>query len=173
MSPASFKHLFDEARRDPDFYKELAILEFTEELYRIMQEKEVSHTELGRRISSSQAYVSRVLNGGANFTLATMTKLGAALGMELRMHLAPAGSVTVWRDVVTEDHGTREVSSGVFTAAGDTVATSSPGSRAAEHFVAPLTPAASAQATPAAEGGRRAGDGGPGKTRPCDRPTQG
>jgi len=100
VSPRSFKELFEEARRHPDFHKELAILEFTEELWRVMQEQSVSGTELGRRIGSSQAYISRVLNGGANFTLATMTKLAMGLGMELKMHLAPSDAYTVWRDVL-------------------------------------------------------------------------
>ena len=86
--------------RHPDFHKELAILEFTEELWRVMQEQSVSGTELGGRIGSSQAYISRVLNGGANFTLATMTKLAMGLGMELKIHLAPADAFTVWRDVL-------------------------------------------------------------------------
>jgi transcriptional regulator with XRE-family HTH domain len=99
MTGRSFRELFEEARRHPGFHKELAILEFTEELCRVMEEQGVTHTELARRIGSSQAYVSRVLNGGANFTLASMTKLCMALGMELRMHLAPADSSTVWRDV--------------------------------------------------------------------------
>jgi len=101
MSAPTFEELFAEARKHPEFTKELAILEFTEELVRIMDEQGVTHTELARRIGSSQAYVSRVLNGGANFTLASMTKLSAALGMELRVHLAPAGSATAWRDSIS------------------------------------------------------------------------
>jgi transcriptional regulator with XRE-family HTH domain len=98
MDPKTFKELFEEAERHPEYHKERAILEYTEELSRVMQQQGVTRTELGRRIGSSQAYVSRVLNGGANFTLATMTKLAMALGMELRMHLAPSGAQTVWRD---------------------------------------------------------------------------
>lgn len=98
MSTRSFKWLFEEAEKHPSFHKELAILEFTEELSRVMRDKGVSGTELGRRIGSSQAYVSRVLNGGANFTLGSMTKLAMALGMELKMHLAPVHAVTAWRD---------------------------------------------------------------------------
>jgi transcriptional regulator with XRE-family HTH domain len=94
------RELWERAERDPEFHKELAILEYTEELWRVMQEHGVSGTELGRRIGSSQAYISRVLNGGANFTLATMTKLAMGLGMELKMHLAPADAFTVWRDVL-------------------------------------------------------------------------
>jgi len=100
MTPRSMRELWERAERDPEFHKELAILEFTEELWRVMQEHGVSGTELGRRIGSSQAYISRVLNGGANFTLATMTKLAMGLGMELKMHLAPADAFTVWRDVL-------------------------------------------------------------------------
>jgi len=98
VSTRSFKELFEEAESHPDFHKELAILEFTEELSRVMRDMDVSGTELGRRIGSSQAYISRVLNGGANFTLGSMTKLAMALGMELKMHLAPAHAATVWRD---------------------------------------------------------------------------
>ena len=101
MTPRSMRELWEAAERDPDFHKELAILEFTEELWRVMQEKGVSGSELGRRIGSSQAYISRVLNGGANFTLGTMTKLAMGLGMDLRMHLAPSTAATVWRDVYT------------------------------------------------------------------------
>lgn len=94
----SFRDLFEAAERDPAFHKELAILEFTEELVRVMHEQGVTPTELARRIGSSQAYVSRVLNGGANFTLGSMTKLAMGLGMDLKMHLSPADAVTVWRD---------------------------------------------------------------------------
>lgn len=98
MSGRSFKELFDEATSHPEFHKELAIIEFTEELSRVMREQGVTATELGRRIGASQAYISRVLNGGANFTLGSMTKLAMALGKELKMHLAPARMVTAWRD---------------------------------------------------------------------------
>jgi transcriptional regulator with XRE-family HTH domain len=156
MSPRSFKELFDEARRHPEFYKELAILEFTEELYRTMEERGVSYTELGRRIGSSQAYISRVLNGGANFTLASMTKLSAALGMELRIHLAPAESATVWRDVVSGQTGTREIGTSVLTARLEPMAVASETSRAADLYVAPVTRAAVATATSAERGARGA-----------------
>jgi transcriptional regulator with XRE-family HTH domain len=105
MTAMSFKDHFAEAEKHPGFHKELAILEFTEELNRVMQEQGVSGTELGRRIGSSQAYISRVLNGGANFTLGTMTKLAMGLGMELKMHLAPSGATTVFSDAVLSRPG--------------------------------------------------------------------
>jgi len=98
MTGSSLRKLWEAAERDPRFHKELAILEFTEELSRVMRAAGVTRTELGRRIGSSQAYISRVLNGGANFTLGSMTKLALGLGVELRVHLAPADTVTTWHD---------------------------------------------------------------------------
>jgi len=114
MTTRTFKDLFEEAEKHPDFHKELAILEFTEELWRVMQEKGVSGTELGRRIGSSQAYISRVLNGGANFTLGTMTKLAMGLGTELKMHLSPARAATAWRDYYPSGRLTSEAGGDVI-----------------------------------------------------------
>lgn len=137
MSGKSLKEMFAEAERHPDFHKELAILEFTEELWRVMQEQNVSATELGRRIGSSQAYISRVLNGGANFTLGSMTKLAMALGKELKMHLAPAHMVTTWRDY---SPAVRTTGAGAQVFAVDF---SEPEGAAARYAAAPATPHAS------------------------------
>jgi len=106
MTSRSLRETWEKAERDPDIQKELAILEFTEELTHVMREQGISGSELARRVGTSQAYISRVLNGGTNFTLGSMTKLAAGLGMELRTHLAPSGSSTVWRDRPRDEHRT-------------------------------------------------------------------
>ena len=97
-----FESLMRRARERDTYWTERAVLEFTEELVRIMNEAGVSRAELARRIGSSQAYVTKVLSGNANFTVATMTKLVRAFDSELRIHIAPAGigARTVWRDVI-------------------------------------------------------------------------
>jgi hypothetical protein len=104
----------------------------------------------------AEAYISRVLNGGANFTLASMTKLGAALGMELRMHLASRESFTVWRDVFVGQSAVREVRSRMFTAAFDPTRAGPADCGAAGLYGAPVTPAAAAEVAPAEEGGQGA-----------------
>ena len=98
MPARTFKQLFEEAEKQPGFWKELAIIEFTEELVRAMDEQGVSRSELARRTGTSPAYITKVLRGNANFTLGSMTKLAMALGLELKMHLAPRGAATSWRD---------------------------------------------------------------------------
>jgi transcriptional regulator with XRE-family HTH domain len=94
----SFKKLFEEARQHDDYWTEGVIVEFTEELARWMKEKKVSRSELAVRIGHSPAYVTKVLRGNANFTVATMAKLAKAMGAEVRIHLAPSGSRTTWYD---------------------------------------------------------------------------
>ena len=98
MTKKSFRGLFEEAGKHLDYWVAGAEIEFTEELARVMQGQSVSRAELARRIGTSQAYVTKVFRGNANFTLTTMVKLSRALGMDLRLHLARQGAVTHWKD---------------------------------------------------------------------------
>jgi len=92
MSKKSFSALFEAAERHDEYWTERAIIEFTEALARWMEEKGVSQAELAAAVGVSQPYISKVLRGNVNFTLATVTKLAHALGAEVHIHLAPIGS---------------------------------------------------------------------------------
>ncbi len=99
MTEPSFRQLFDDARRMPEYWEEGAIIAFTEALSAAMAEQGITRTELARRLGTSQAYVTRVLGGNANFTLKTMTKLAFALGMQLNVGLRPQqASITPARE---------------------------------------------------------------------------
>jgi len=89
MTERTFTQLFAEARRMPEYWEEGAILDFTEALYIAMEEQGVTRAELARRLGTSQAYITRVLGGHANFTLKTMSKLALALGLQLEVGLGP------------------------------------------------------------------------------------
>jgi transcriptional regulator with XRE-family HTH domain len=86
------KELFDQADQHLDYWVAGAEVDFTEELARVMAEKDVSRAELARRIGSSPAYITKVLRGNANFTLTTMAKLAFAVGMSVRIGLEPVGA---------------------------------------------------------------------------------
>jgi len=96
--PRSFADLLAEAEKRPEYWTAGLEIEFTEELCRVMEAQGVSRAELARRAGTSAAYITKILRGSTNFTLATMAKLGRALGMDVRLHLAPRGSRTVWKD---------------------------------------------------------------------------
>ncbi len=90
MKPRSFADLYEKAEQTEEFWVAGAILELTEEVVRRMEEQRVSRSELARRLGTSPAYVTRLLRGNANLTLATMVRLARALESELHCHLTPA-----------------------------------------------------------------------------------
>ena len=90
MKPRNFAELYRKAEQSEEFWIAGAILELTEEVVRRMEERGVSRSELARRLGTSPAYVTKLLRGNVNVTLATMVRLARALDSELRCHLKPA-----------------------------------------------------------------------------------
>ena len=89
MSKKSFAALFEAAERHDEYWTERAIIEFTENLSLWMELKKISQADLAVAMGVSQPYISKVLKGNVNFTMATMTKLARALGAEIHVCLAP------------------------------------------------------------------------------------
>jgi transcriptional regulator with XRE-family HTH domain len=87
----TFDDLYAEAERHDDYWTQGSVIDFTEEISRVMKQQGVSRAVLAKRLGTSSAYVTKILRGRANFTLASMTKMARALNCELRLHLAPAG----------------------------------------------------------------------------------
>lgn len=137
MPTKTFSALINEARRRDEHWEEWAISDFTEELSRRIDELGISRTVLAERLGASQPYVTKVLRGDANFTIRSMTKLARAVDRIVRIHLAPAGSVTVWKD---------DIAGGAYSAAHNKDATIP--------FGEPSSIAASARATAIGAGSR-------------------
>ena len=98
-----FTKFFVEAKKSDIYWVEGAIIEFTEEIVRLMKLRGVNRVELARRLNASPAYVTKLLRGDNNFTLETMVKVSRALGSELQLHLQPDGTITKWFDVVKSE----------------------------------------------------------------------
>ncbi|HEX7180704.1 MAG TPA: helix-turn-helix transcriptional regulator [Thermoanaerobaculia bacterium] len=93
-----YRRFIRESRASVDYWVGLPIVEFTEDVCRLMEEQNVSRAELARRLGTSRAYVTKLLGGNANFTLHTMTKVAMALGSAVHVHVADQNMVTRWRD---------------------------------------------------------------------------
>lgn len=98
MSLERYRQLLDRAESSPDYWREAAVIQFTEGLCRRMEEKKISKAELARRMGTSRAYVTRLLGGEANFTLGTMVKLALAVDGSLEVRIADKGVVPQWED---------------------------------------------------------------------------
>jgi transcriptional regulator with XRE-family HTH domain len=60
--------------------QERLILQATERILELMQQQNVTRTELARRLGKSKSWISQLLAGEANFTLRTLADVFAALG---------------------------------------------------------------------------------------------
>ena len=95
-----YRQMFQEAETHADYWIDGPITEFTEDLARLMKEKEVTRAELARRLGTSRAYITKMLGGNANFTLLTMVKLAMALDGAVHIHISDKRAVTRWRDKI-------------------------------------------------------------------------
>ena len=68
-------------------WTERAVLRATEEICLAMEREKISRAELARRLGTSPAYVTKVLRGKANFTLATLARIAYALEGEFKFRL--------------------------------------------------------------------------------------
>jgi plasmid maintenance system antidote protein VapI len=93
-----FRKFVQRAEASVDYWLGLPIVEFTEDICRLMDEQNVSRAELARRLGTSRAYITKLLGGNANFTLQTMVKVAMALGAAVHVHVADKNKVTRWRD---------------------------------------------------------------------------
>ena len=94
-----YRQMFKEAEASVDYWLAGPVTDFTEDLCRLMNERDVSRAELARRMGTSRAYITKLLGGNANFTLTTMVKLAMAVGGAVHVHISDQRAVTRWRDV--------------------------------------------------------------------------
>ncbi len=93
MKAKSFDDLYEEAKTHDDYWIAGTVQDFTEELFRLMESRNVTRSELARRLGTSPAYVTKILRGNANFTLATMVRLARALEAEVSFQLRPTAAL--------------------------------------------------------------------------------
>lgn len=90
------------AQTEIDSLVSLARIGFEEDLYRLMQTEGITRSDLARRMETSSAYISKVLNSSSNYTLQSMAKLAKAVGAILQIRLVLEGREAV-RVLSTED----------------------------------------------------------------------
>ena len=85
----SVADLWAEAEKDEVFWTEKNKLDFAIKLFHTMKRRRIAKKELAERLGTSQAYITKVFRGDANFTLASMTKLVQAVDARLAIQIVP------------------------------------------------------------------------------------
>lgn len=89
---------FKEAEESPAYWEEVFILELTEDIWKLMKEQGISQKKLARRLGTSEAYISKVLNGSENLSIKSIVKLAMALDAVPHIHVAPKDLVVEWKE---------------------------------------------------------------------------
>ncbi|HEY3243423.1 MAG TPA: helix-turn-helix transcriptional regulator, partial [Phycisphaerae bacterium] len=71
------------------FQQERLILDVTEAIYGLMEQKGVNKADLAKRLGTSKAYVTRLLGGRTNMTLRTASDAFWALDASMRVSIGP------------------------------------------------------------------------------------
>ena len=98
-----FDALFREAEQADGFWVSKAKLHFTEEMLSQMKALDVSKSTLAERLGVKPTQISRLCSGLNNFTIETMVRVARSLDCEFRSHLQPAGTNTMWIDVLKDE----------------------------------------------------------------------
>ncbi len=99
MANGSFKKLLAKAKERDEYWVAKAISDFTDDLHRLMELRDVNKAELARRIESSPAYITKVMRGDTNFTVESMVRLARALDGQLCIHVGRNEDTVRWFDV--------------------------------------------------------------------------
>lgn len=85
-----------EKDRPLSYWISVARMGFENDFNRLFDELDISRAELAKRVGSSPAYVSKLLNGAAgNFQLSTMAKWARAIGAIVQIRLIKEGREAV------------------------------------------------------------------------------
>lgn len=96
MKVKSFAKLVEEAKERDAYWVADAIYTFTEELYKMAENENISRAELARRLGVSPAYITKIFRGDVNFTIDTMVRLARRVGARLHLRLAPEAHEICW-----------------------------------------------------------------------------
>lgn len=122
-SSKRFAELFHRLAESEDYLIDALKVEIAEQIYAAMEQQNVKKAELARRLGTSRAYVTKLLQGNVNFTIDSLVKVARVLDCQLDIQLAykhlerhweqphkeaPAGRVLQWRNrkYVQESVGT-------------------------------------------------------------------
>ena len=91
-----FKELVSRIKDSERYDQEVLRSDISDQISYLMDAQDISKAELARRLRKSRAYVTKILQGNANFTLDTLVQIGRALGCKYVPLFVP---VNMWKQI--------------------------------------------------------------------------
>ena len=83
INKSSYPKSTKDFKNDPIFYEELAILKAQEKIAELMENNNISKTELAKSLNQSKAHITELLSDGRNLTLRTFARICFHLNAEI------------------------------------------------------------------------------------------
>ena len=97
MSINELMKLLEEAEKTPEYQFEKTVVDITERICEIMQDKGKSRADLARELGKSRAWVTKMLSGDQNMTIKTVIEILWSLGYKFEIKAEPVwGEFTAW-----------------------------------------------------------------------------
>jgi len=85
MKQTQFEQLIEKWKDDPEFVTEGVFLDITEEICRVMDEKNISKDELAEKLGVEEIWVEKLLDDPVGLTIQTMVSIAIALGVSVKI----------------------------------------------------------------------------------------
>lgn len=118
-----FQELVSQIKETETYDKEVVRDLVSSQIDYLMKKEDVSKAELAKRLGKSRAYITKILQGNANFTLDTLVQIARALGYKFTpmfapqeiewrpaIHLSAKASATPGETILREDEYTAPIS---------------------------------------------------------------
>lgn len=80
MAISNIRKKLIESRRTPEYQFEKVLLDITEDIYELMQDRGITKSYLAERLGKSKPWVTKLLSGDQNMTVKTLTNVFWELG---------------------------------------------------------------------------------------------
>lgn len=97
-----FADMYQKLKASGELDLEVLKVEIAEQIYLAMERGGTSKAELAKRLGSSRAYVTKILQGTANFTVDSLAKLARCLNSQLEIQMTPILKATVPVQILEE-----------------------------------------------------------------------
>lgn len=92
----AFQEIVQKVQATETYDKEVVRAEISDQIHALMERQKVKPSDLARRLGKSRAYITKVLQGNANFTIDSLVQIARALGCKYTPVLVPRN---VWNEV--------------------------------------------------------------------------
>lgn len=93
---------FHTLESDVDYHIQAAKIDYAVNVERLMDKRSLSRVALAERLKKSAAYITKLLRGEQNLTIASMVRVARSLNCDLKIEMLERGKKLTW--AIAQNH---------------------------------------------------------------------